>query len=98
LVSRPLRYPASEIYVFKPLNERVEVFQKPFRLIQDVAFEASPDARKALASAGALTVTGTLEYQACDDSTCFLSKSVPVTYNVKVGQLDTERVDPTNTR
>ena len=50
LLARPLRYPASEIYVFKPLNERVEVFQKPFRLVQDVALSASPDARKALAS------------------------------------------------
>ena len=37
LLARPLRYPASDIYVFKPLNERVEVFQKPFRLIQEVA-------------------------------------------------------------
>ena len=50
LLARPLQYPASEIYVFKPLNERVEVFQKPFRLVQDVALSASPDARKALSS------------------------------------------------
>ena len=41
---------ASEIYVFKPLNERVEVFQKPFRLVQDVALDGSADGRKALAS------------------------------------------------
>ena len=98
LVNRALRYPASEIYVFKPLNERVEVFQKPFRLIQDVAFETSSDARKALVSADAVTITGALEYQACDDSTCYPSKSVPITYNVRVRQLDTERVDLTNTR
>ena len=91
LLMRPLRYPASEIYVFKPINERVEVFQTPFRLIQDVAFDASPDARKALASAETVTITGTLEYQACDDKTCFLSKSVPVSYRVNVRQLDTER-------
>jgi len=32
LLARPLRYPASEIDVFKPLNERVEVFQNPFRM------------------------------------------------------------------
>jgi peroxiredoxin len=93
LLTRPLRYPAPEIYVFKPLNERVEVFQKPFRLIQDVALDASPDARKALASAGTVTITGTLEYQACDDKVCFLSKSVPVTYSVKVRPLDTERAN-----
>lgn len=89
---RPQRYPASEIYVFKPLDERVEVFQKPFRLIQEVAFETSPEARKALASAETVTITGMLEYQACDDMVCFLSKLVPVTYRVKLRQLDTERV------
>ena len=91
LLARPLRYPASEIYVFKPLNERVEVFQKPFRLVQDVALSASPEARKALSSAKTLSITGTLDYQACDDKVCFLSKSVPVTYTVSVRQLDSER-------
>ena len=29
-------YPASEIYHFKPLNERVEVFMKPFQLRRDL--------------------------------------------------------------
>jgi hypothetical protein len=93
LLARPLRYPASDIYEFKPLNERVEVFQKPFRLIQEVALNGSADARKALASVETLSITGALEYQACDDRVCFLSKSVPVTYTVKVRQLDTERAN-----
>ena len=91
LLARPLKYPASEIYVFKPLNERVEVFQKPFRLVQNVALSASPDARKALSSVKTLSITGALEYQACDDKVCFLPKSVPVTYTVRVRELDTER-------
>jgi hypothetical protein len=91
LLVRPLQYPASEIYVFKPLNERVEVFQKPFRLVQNVALSASPDARKLLASVKTLSITGALEYQACDDKVCFLSKSVPVTYTVRVRELDMER-------
>lgn len=79
--------------MFEPLNERVEVFQKPFRLIQDLVLSASPDARKALASAKTLSITGTLEYQACDDRVCFLPRSVPVTYTVSVRQLDSERVN-----
>ena len=93
LLARPLRYPASEIYVFKPLNERVEVFQKPFRLIQDLVLSASRDVRKALASSKTLSITGTLEYQACDDKVCFLSKLVPLTYTVSVRQLDSERAN-----
>jgi hypothetical protein len=31
----PLRYPPAGTYYFKPLNERVPVFQKPFRLVED---------------------------------------------------------------
>jgi peroxiredoxin len=93
LLARPLQYPASEIYVYKPLNERVDVFQKPFRLVQNVALSASPDARKALASAMMFSIKGTLEYQACDDKICYLPKSVPVTYTVRVRELDTERAN-----
>ena len=41
-------YPPSEIYFFQPLNERVPVYQKPFRLVQDVLLEATQEAQKAL--------------------------------------------------
>src|SRR5205814_10046834 len=43
----PTRYPASEIYFFKPLNERVPVYQKPFTLIQEVVPEATEEAQAA---------------------------------------------------
>ena len=43
----PLRYPASEIYHFVPLNERVPVYQKPFTLLMDVVPEATAEAQKA---------------------------------------------------
>ena len=43
-----LAYPASEIYFFKPLNERVPVFQKPFRLVQEVVLDGTPAAQEAL--------------------------------------------------
>ena len=33
VMMRPLQYPESEIYHFAPLDERVPVFQKPFRLV-----------------------------------------------------------------
>jgi hypothetical protein len=44
----PTRYPPSEIYDFKPLNERVPVYQKPFTLAVDVVPEATAEARKSL--------------------------------------------------
>ena len=46
--TRPVQFPASEIYFFKPLNERVPVFQKPFRLVQEVLIEGSTQAQTAL--------------------------------------------------
>jgi len=94
LVTRPMRYPGSEIYFFEPLNEHVPVFQKPFRLALDVALDSSREAREALATVKSLTIDGTLDYQACDDAVCFLPTSVPVSFTVQVRPLDTQRASP----
>jgi thioredoxin-like negative regulator of GroEL len=82
LIPRDVRYPPSEPYLFKPLKERVPVFQKPFRLTQDLTLDGSPAARKALASKKTVTITGMLDFQACDDKICFLPQSVPLSYTV----------------
>lgn len=80
----PLRYPASEIYHFVPLNERVPVYQKPFTLVMDVVGEVTPEAQKALAGKNELVITGTLEYQACDDKICYNPVSLPLSWKVAV--------------
>jgi hypothetical protein len=77
-----LRYPASEIYHFVPLNERVPVFQKPFTLLMDVVPEATAEARKAFAGRNELVISGTLEYQACDEKICYNPVSLPLTWKV----------------
>ena len=38
----------------------------------------TPDARKALAGQASVTVSGQLEYQACDDKVCYQPRKVPV--------------------
>ena len=78
----PVQYPASEVYYFKPLNERVPVYQKPFTLVMDVVADATPEARKALAGKSELVVDGTLEYQACDDKICYNPVSIPLSWRV----------------
>ena len=93
VVSRPMTYPSSEIYFFEPLNERVPVFQKPFRLTQSLAVSTAPEHRPAVARLDTLTIKGTLDYQACDDRICFTPKSIPVSFTVKVRSLDTERAN-----
>jgi hypothetical protein len=91
LVSRPTTYPASEIYFFEPLNERVPVYQQPFRLTRRVAIATAPEHRAAVSRLKTMTVRGALDYQACNDLVCFTPKSVPVSFSVKVRPLDTER-------
>jgi hypothetical protein len=84
-------YPASEIYFFKPLNERVPVYQRAFRLVQEVVLEGQPQAQQALRGKESLTLTGTLDYQACDDKLCYNPSSVPLTWTVALRPLVTQR-------
>jgi DsbC/DsbD-like thiol-disulfide interchange protein len=77
-----LRYPASEIYYFKPLDERVPVYQRPFTLLMEVVPEATTEARKTLGSQSELVVEGTLDYQACDDKICHNPVSLPLSWKV----------------
>jgi peroxiredoxin len=87
----PATYPKSDIYFFKPLNERVPVFQKPFTLVQEVVLEGSAAAQTALRGKESLTVEGSLDYQACDDAVCFNPVSVPLTWTLSLKPLVTER-------
>jgi peroxiredoxin len=80
----PMQYPASETYFFEPLNERVPVYQKPFTLLQKVLAEVSQDARDSFRGKEALSLTGSLEYQACDDQICYNPISVPLSWTMKI--------------
>ena len=83
----PLRYPPSEIYHFVPLDERVETYQKAFTLTQDLTILATQDVQKQLAAEKTVTVSGQLEYQACDDKVCYAPAKVPLSFTLDVTQL-----------
>jgi hypothetical protein len=85
---QPTTYPASEIHYFKPLNERVEVYSKPFRLVQDVTILATDEAQKLLAGLETITLSGKVEYQACNDTVCFNPATVPFSFTLSVKPLD----------
>jgi len=87
----PTDYPASEIYHFEPLDEHVPVYQRPFRLVQEIVVEGDPESAAKLAEMDALTLTGRLDYQACDDAVCFNPASVPLTWTLTVSPLDRQR-------
>jgi peroxiredoxin len=92
LLIRAAHYPQSEDYYFKPLNEHVRVYQRSFRIVQDIVLDSSPQAEAALKTLKSLTINGVLSYQACDDKVCFTPQSVPLTWTVNVRPLDRERV------
>ena len=77
-----MKYPASEIYHFKPLDERVPVYQKPFRLVREIVLDGRPQAQAAYRGQESLTISGTLEYQACDDRICYNPVSLPLSWTV----------------
>ena len=69
-------YPKSEMMTFA--DEKVPVFQKPFRLTQDVTVD------KSAKPGSTVTVSGTVSYQACDDRVCYAPESSPVSWTVQV--------------
>lgn len=91
LVVRAAQYPKSEDYHFKPLDEHVQVYQKPFRIVQDVMIDPSAAGQAALKGATSVTIEGILNYQACDDKVCFNPQTVPLTWTVSLKALDRER-------
>ena len=71
-----LTYPKSEMMTFG--DEKVPVFQKPFRLTQEVTLD------KSAAAGAAVNVAGTVHLQACDDRVCFPPETVPIKWSVMV--------------
>ena len=71
-----VEYPKSEMMSFA--DERVPVFQKPFRLTQPVTLD------KSVKAGATVTVAGTVTYQACDDRVCYPPESAPVAWTVMV--------------
>ena len=80
----PTVYPPSEIYHFKELDEKVETYGKPFKLVQDLTVLETAAAKKALASGAPIKVSGRLEYQACDDKVCYAPTRIPVSFTLSV--------------
>ena len=89
---RPAIYPRSKVLLMPAINERVPVFEGTFRIRQDVRVSSATEFSSSLGPDGkALTINGTLRYQACDSKTCFLPNSAPVQWQVKVLPLDRQR-------
>jgi hypothetical protein len=87
LRSHPVQYPPAEIYHFVPLDERVETYQRAFTLTQDLTILATPEVQKLLAGQKSLTISGRLDYQACDDKVCYAPAALPLSFTLELQPL-----------
>lgn len=82
---KPAIYPPSKILYLSAIQERVPVFEGMFRISQDVKVSSTAEFWGSLGKEGrTFTISGTLEYQACDKRICYLPASVAVKWQVQV--------------
>jgi len=70
-----VKYPKAEKLVIA--NDTIPVYTKAFRLAQEIAIGGTVKPQP-------VTVSGTIEYQACDDQVCFIPASIPVSWTIDV--------------
>ena len=89
---KPAVYPASKTLFLPAIKESVPVFEGMFRIRQDVKVNSGAEFWGSLGKDGKLfTITGKLDYQACDKTTCYMPTSVPVKWQLQVFPLDRTR-------
>jgi hypothetical protein len=89
---KPAIYPASKTLYLPAIKEKVPVFDGTFRISQDVRVSSSSEFWGSLGKDGKIfTITGKLEYQACDKTICYLPTSVAVKWQLQVLPLDRTR-------
>ena len=84
LVLGALEFPESEDYYFEPLDEHVDVYMKPFRIVQKLVVDMSDDASGSLDDVSSMEVNATLQYQACDETVCYSPRVVPLLWTVQL--------------
>jgi hypothetical protein len=95
---KPAVYPPSKTLYLPAIKEKVPVFEGTFRISQDLKVNSGSEFWGSLGKDGkSLTITGKLEYQACDKAICYLPTSVPVRWELHVFPLDRTRA-PVNIR
>jgi hypothetical protein len=88
----PPAYPSSQTLYLPAIKEKVPVYEGTFRISQDVKVSSSAQFWGSLGKDGrTVAITGKLEYQACDKTTCYVPTSVPVKWQVQVFPLDRTR-------
>jgi len=87
-------YQSPKNLYLEAIKEQVPVFEGKFRITQDVTVGASKigdGIRAALSATKTISITGELQYQACDKTICYPPRSAPVKWELQVQPLDLKR-------
>jgi DsbC/DsbD-like thiol-disulfide interchange protein len=71
--------PASHNLRLEAIGETVPVYEGRFRLVRDVTIGSDSAVHE-----GALTISGALRYQACDDRVCYKPEKLPLAWALTV--------------
>ena len=89
----PVKFPESDVYHFEPLDEYVPVYQESFTLLQEAVVDTSAEAEETMAELDAFTLSGSLDYQACDDAVCSPPAWVPISFALELEHFDYQRAN-----
>jgi thioredoxin:protein disulfide reductase len=78
IVAQRVVTPPPQMLHLEALDETLPVYSGRFRLVRDIAIASDAKVK------GELTIEGTLRYQACDDRMCYVPKTVPLKWTLKV--------------
>jgi hypothetical protein len=88
----PVVYSPSKTLYLSAIKEQVPAFEGTFRISQDIQVNTGAEFWGSLGKDGRIfAITGKLEYQACDKTTCYAPTSVPVKWQLQVFPLDRTR-------
>jgi len=90
--AQPASYPSSRVLHLKALNEKLPVYEKRFRITRDIVIGQDAEIHPLVGPDGALALTGSFRYQACDDKVCYPPESMPLRWLLKVAAHDSQRV------
>ena len=90
--AHPVEYPKSETLYLEAIKETVPVYQRKFRITEDIGMAGNDVLRPILSGPKEIKITGRLRYQACDDKVCYLPQTLPLEWTLKLEPTDTQRV------
>jgi hypothetical protein len=85
------QWPASENIHLKVINETLPVYKDRFVVTRDVVLAQQKELAATAGAGKEMSLECTFRYQACDDKKCYLPVSIPLKWNLRVGELEMQR-------